>query len=238
MKSIVSKAKTIINSFLKKDFIPEIDHYCQKERFGSQYGGWDIAVGQIDKNSIIYSFGVGEDASFDIALIERYGVTIHAFDPTPKSIKWAKSQMFSKKFILHEYGIADFDGDVLFNPPEDPNHVSHTILSRPATQERAITVQVKKLVTIMKDLGHDKIDIIKMDVEGAEYQVIEDICKSDIRPRQILVEFHHRFDNVGIKETKHAIMILKRIKYRVFSVSTSVELIGFIYENSDRLGDL
>jgi len=51
-----------------------------------------------------------------MALIREIGVTIHAFDPTPKSIKWVKAQNFPKSFIMHEYGIADFDGIVTFNP--------------------------------------------------------------------------------------------------------------------------
>ena len=37
----------------------------------------------------------------------------------------------------------------------------------------------------MKELGHNKIDILKMDIEGAEYAVINDIERSGIRPEQI-----------------------------------------------------
>jgi len=39
-----------------------------------------------------------------------------------------------------------------------------------------------------------------MDIEGAEYEVIDDLIASGIRPKQILVEFHHRFKNVGVKK--------------------------------------
>ena len=30
---------------------------------------------------MVYSFGVGQDISWDLAMIERFGVTVHAFDP-------------------------------------------------------------------------------------------------------------------------------------------------------------
>ena len=81
----------------------------------------------------------------------------------------------------------------------------------------------------MSDLGHGHIDLLKMDIEGAEYQVVDDICRSGIRPKQILVEFHHRFSNVGIAKTKNAINRLRNIGYGVFSISNSGEEVSMIY---------
>jgi FkbM family methyltransferase len=156
-----------LNEYLSnKFFSPRIKYPCKKERFGSQYGGWDVAVEPITKTSVIYSFGIGTDASFDTEMIKQYDVTVHAFDPTPKSIEWIKKQRFPQTFILHEYGLADFDGDILFNPPENPDHVSHTILDRQETKDNAIVVKVKKMATIIDELGHDTIDVLKMDIEA------------------------------------------------------------------------
>ncbi|MCK9462251.1 MAG: FkbM family methyltransferase [Proteobacteria bacterium] len=201
---------------------PEI--WCEKKRFGSQeYGGWDVAANGIDADSVVYSFGVGEDASFDIELIERYGITIHAFDPTPRSIEWVDKQRFPSKFIMHEFGIAAFDGLASFHPPENPEHVSHTMLDRPSTMGKVITVPVKRLVTIMNELGHNNVDILKMDIEGAEYNVIGDLENSNIRPKQILVEFHHRFPGIGMRKTKEAIKKLRLMGYLLFSVSNEEE---------------
>lgn len=234
MKNIVRKLKVLLKAAVRKELLVKPGLICAKERFGSDYGGWDIVTTSIDKHSIVYSFGVGEDASFDVSLIETFGLTIHAFDPTPKSIEWAKKQRFSDRFVMHEYGIASFDGTVSFNPPENPDHVSHTLLGRPSTKAQAISVPVKRLSTIMKELGHDQIDLLKMDIEGAEYDVINDFSMSDIRPQQILVEFHHRFTGVGIKKTKEAIERINAMGYRLFSVSATNEEFCFI-RNSNQL---
>ncbi len=45
---------------------------------------------------------------------------------------------------------------------------------------------------MMADLGHTEIDLLKMDIEGAEYDVIQNMLASfpQILPKQILVEFH------------------------------------------------
>ena len=125
-------------------------------------------------------------------------------------------------------GIADYDGEASFIPPENPEHVSHTLLERTETKNQAITVPVRKLSTIMKNLGHKSVDILKMDIEGAEYAVIDDLRDSSIKPKQLLIEFHHRFDGVGIYKTIETINIIKKMGYAVFSVPESGEEICFI----------
>ena len=233
MRSIYRKMKRFTKVLIRKDFFVKPDCQCSYKRIGSQYGGWDVVVDQLNSNSIIYSFGVGEDASFDMGLIKEFGVTIHAFDPTPKSIEWVKSQDFPTTFIMHEYGIADFDGMIAFFPPKNPNHVSHTILERDKTKDPSIEVPVKRLRTIMKELGHDRIDLLKMDIEGAEYSVLKDMKSTGVRPRQLLIEFHHRFPNVGIGETIKAIGMVKEMGYGLFSVSPSGEEYSFILTRQD-----
>jgi hypothetical protein len=58
--------------------------------------------------------------------------------------------------------------------------------------------------------------------------VIEDICKSRILPKQLLVEFHHRFPGVGVKKTKNAITLLRSMGYSLASVAPSNLEYGFI----------
>jgi FkbM family methyltransferase len=228
MKTVARHLKQLMALLPHKRLIYKTDTKIPKERFGSDYGGYELITAGLNADSVVYSFGVGEDASFDVALIERFGLVVHAFDPTPKSLKWVNDQGLSDHFVMHEYGIADFDGTASFNPPENPDHVSHTLLDRPATQNRAITVPVKRLCSIMKTLGHTRIDVLKLDVEGAEYAVIDDIQRSDVQPGQILVELHHRFPGVGIRKSTKAIATLQRMGYGVFSVSANNEEFCFV----------
>ncbi|MCU7819399.1 MAG: FkbM family methyltransferase [gamma proteobacterium symbiont of Lucinoma myriamae] len=230
MKKILRKIKRLFNVAIGKDFFLKEDYKCVYKRLGSQYGGWDIVIDQLTQDSIIYSVGVGEDISFDLALIDAFDLEIHAFDPTPKSIKWVKKQGFTSKFIMHEFGLSDFDGMLTFRPPENTEHVSYTTLERPSTNDDAISLPVKRLATIMKELRHSKLDVLKMDIEGSEYLVIKDIEMTDIRPKQLLIEFHHRFPNVGIDKTKESLKTLKNIGYKLFSVSESGEEFSFIYK--------
>jgi FkbM family methyltransferase len=216
-------------------FPPEVDYQCPIERFGSEYGGWDVAVEFVNENSIIYSFGLGDDASFDSALIETFGVMVHAFDPTPRSIEWLAKQSLSPKFQFYDYGLASIDGSLSFNPPEDASWYSYTVLDRPTMAKQAINLPVKRLSTIMRDLGHSKIDVLKMDIEGSEYAVIEDMQRADIYPTQILIEFHHRFPGVGVKKTKKAVSSLRKMGYYLFSVSNTGEDFCFLRKQTTEI---
>ncbi|MEL6820704.1 MAG: FkbM family methyltransferase [Calditrichota bacterium] len=232
LKPLARRVKTLLQIATGSEPLIRADVRISKERFGSTYGGWEISTEAISEGSIVYSIGVGQDVSFDLALIERFGLAIFAFDPTPKSLHWVEQQSLPDLFKIHSYGIADFDGTVSFNPPENPDHVSHTLLERPETAAESITVPVKKLSTIMQELGHSHIDILKMDIEGAEYAVIQDICSSDIRPKQILVEFHHRFETVSVDKTLEAIAVLRNNAYKLFSVSSTNEEFSFIHQSA------
>lgn len=48
------------------------------------------------------------------------------------------------------------------------------------------------LMTLMKKWRLDKIDLLKLDIEGAEYEVVDSILKNDIRVTQICVEYHNQ----------------------------------------------
>ncbi len=211
-----------------KDFYFPIQIKKECLEFGNQGANWTFIPGNLDENSIIYSFGVGEDISFDLGLIKKFDLQIYAFDPTPKSIKWVKSQKTPVNFKLHEYGLSDKNGEVTFFPPKNPNHVSATLLDRPETKENAYNVPVKNLKTILKELNHSCIDLLKIDIEGAEYSVIDNIIESKIEIKQLLIEFHHRFENVGMEKTKEAVIKLNKAGYLIFNISKTGEEYSFV----------
>jgi FkbM family methyltransferase len=210
-----------------RDFWQRVQIRCEQLRLGNAGADWSLCPAGLSEHSVIYSFGVGEDISFDLQLIQKFGSIVHAFDPTPRSIEWIAMQSVSSNFHFHPFGVAHYDGSCNFFPPFDPNHVSHTVLERESARP-AVELPVQKLTTIMNHLGHDKIDLLKMDIEGAEYSVLADLLSSGIRVDQLLVEFHHRFPEVEVDKTKSAIKTLNAAGYRIFSVSPTGEEFGFL----------
>ncbi len=199
--------------------------------YGNRYADWTFCPDKIYKDSIVYSFGVGEDISFDLQLIEKFHVHVHAFDPSPGSIQWLGTQKVPEEFHFYPFGLAFEDGNISFTEPVDPG-IRSLRMTVPGQQdvqkETTLTLPVHRLPTILGKLGHDRIDILKMDIESAEYEVINDIITSPVPISQLLIEFHHRFENIGIQQTKKAIARLNKAGYMIFNVSSSGEEISII----------
>jgi hypothetical protein len=84
----------------------------------------------------------------------------------------------------------------------------------------------------MLELGHDQIDLLKLDIEGAEYEVIDDLVASQIPIGQLLVEFHYRFEGIGPDRTRRAVRALNEAGFRSFHVSAIGEEYSFIRDGS------
>lgn len=160
---------------------------------GTDYGGWGIDLTLLNQESIVYSFGVGTDISFDKKIIEIFGCKVYAFDPTPRCLEWIKTQNLPKNFEFIEFGLSDFDGVSFFDLPPKDTWVSFSETKNP--KNNSVECEVKTLKTIMRLLNHVNIDVLKIDIEGSEYHVIPNILENKIFPKQILVEFHDNYKN-------------------------------------------
>jgi FkbM family methyltransferase len=200
---------------------------------GNEYGGFYVHPNGLNNNSIVYSFGIGEDISFDESVINSYGCNVFAFDPTPKSIEWIKNQKLPSKFTFYDYGIDSKTGFVNFNLPKNENYVSGSVLNHQNVNENnTVSVPMKCFKDITNTFGHKHIDVLKIDIEGSEYTVMNDILSSDVKIDQILLEIHERFFDDGKEKTKALLKSLKDHGYSVFAVSDSAEEISFIKTSS------
>jgi hypothetical protein len=94
-----------------------------------------------------------------------------------------------------------------------------TMIAEDACREDAIEVPAFCLSSIATRLGHARIDLLKMDIEGAEYEVLEELLASPIKPNQLLIEFHHRFPTIGLEKTADMIRRLQMAGYKIFAIS-------------------
>ena len=203
---------------------------CNFEWYGNgKCGGFYVCPISLNENSIVYSFGIGEDISFDKTMIAKHKCKLFAFDPTPKSIDWIKKQDLPSNFYFYEYGVGTKTESTDFYLPIDANHVSGsaTIQSN-ISMAKSIKVEMKSFSDIVKELKHNHIDVLKMDIEGSEYAILEDIIKSDVVIDQILVEFHDRFFKDGIEKSKKIVSTLRKNGYEIFAQSYDLDEISFL----------
>jgi FkbM family methyltransferase len=209
---------------------PRVQTIRRVERFGSEYGGYFLDPRLVPPSPVVYSLGVGEDISFDLALIKRFGCTVHAFDPTPKVKSWIGAESLPPQFVFHPIGIAEHDGEAEFFLPPRADFISHSIVRARQYSDRSIQVPVSRLSTVMAELGHSEIDILKMDIEGAEYSVLTDVMKAGIPIKQVVAEFHHRLTGFGTRKTKEVIVALNARGMKMCYVCPRLEVFTFVRE--------
>jgi len=198
--------------------------------YGRPHAGFFVCPDLVRENALVYSFGTGEDVSFDIAMIQHHNCTVHAFDPTPKSIEWVARQSLPSGFHFHPYGIGAETGTVQFNLPANESHVSGSIVdySHLDTRKR-IEVPMRSFPDILSELGLRRIDVLKMDIEGSEYEVIPTILAAEVEIGQILVEIHERYFPDGREKTRKMLELMNEHGFQVFGVSDSLEEISLIH---------
>jgi FkbM family methyltransferase len=212
------------------------------KRFGTEYGGfyYPSNLKGLDKDSIIYCVGAGEDISHDVEIAKQLQSTLYIIDPTPRAVEhvdyvkrvyrdedtpvmnkkfgggdpgyWdiiQKNKIDSEKIKLIPYALHTTNDYLKFYSPINKDYVSHSLVEGIKSSEY-IVIPTKTLETIMREFHHKTIDLLKIDIEGSECAVLNDMLDKKIFPKYISVDFDSaRLNNIEkLNECKE---IIKRI---------------------------
>lgn len=129
----------------------------------------------------IFSFGVNYNWDFDDAAL-KLGCRVYSFDPSMRPGNYSRG--LNHTFL--PIGIGPRDELV-------PTHSEHsTIYTWRDKGLEDTSYEVRTLRTIMEDLHVERLDVLRMDVEGSEWEVLEQISDSNLWPviDQLLLEVH------------------------------------------------
>jgi FkbM family methyltransferase len=151
------------------------------ERLGSDYGGWTVPTELIDSSSVCLCAGAGVDVSFDLALVERFGARVICVDPTEESRDHVAAADPAGRLEFVHAALWRSDGELEMFVAADP---AHKTLSSDDLQRtgRSITVPARGLA------GFGRLDVLKLDVEGAEYELLGQAPQAGVRV--LCVEMH------------------------------------------------
>ena len=226
--------------------------------FGSKYGGWVLCDSDSLLHATIVSCGLGEDASFDVEIASHFDLKILIIDPTPRAIahfeeiisslgkskeanysdggvqstkSYDLTKLSSSSLKLIPKAIWVNDYPVKFYHPPTEDHVSHSIVNYQnnyASNTRYIEVPAITLKQLMQNESLESIPLIKLDIEGAEVEVITSFLDEGIRPDQILVEYDE-LNNPSIKSRQRITSCHKKLVDHQYSLVNYSKPNNFLY---------
>jgi FkbM family methyltransferase len=188
--------------------------------YGTVYGGWKLPpCAVLDNNSIVISAGVGEDMSFDLGVQSKFGCSVYLIDPTERAVRHVEEvkEFYStgvanfsgdiqkdylkcikdlkpdfNKIHMNAIGLWNKSDTLKFYKQTNPNYVSQTLIPEMYGQEYT-SVPVVRLSSLLEQHGlkGKPIAVLKLDIEGAEIEVLESLIEDKIYPQTLCVEFDY-----------------------------------------------
>jgi len=219
--------KRAIRTALGTDHLTAPDLTIASAYIGSDYGGWVVALEPLKEiaRPMVLSFGLGDDISFDEEMIRRFNAIVYGFDPTEASLGWIAAKGKPEGMQVLPVGLSHCDGKQLFRLPDSDERGNY---SARAGSGRLAECDVSRYSTILERLKINRVDVLKLDIEGSEYGVIPDILASRAPPLQFLIEYHHRLHGIKIEETRQSMKLIRAAGYALFDVSPGGRELSFV----------
>ncbi len=155
-------------------------------------------------NCVVYSLGVGMDVSFETELVTILSTCrIYAFD-----------------------SVSAFARNYLFTDPLTSKQAKFFPWKIGLRQSNFSGQNTVSITEICQKLGHDHIEVLKIDIEGSELDALPDFFQtSNVSVCQLLIEMH----GIKIDSAEFYSGLLKLIEHNGFAMySKDVGLCGFI----------
>lgn len=150
----------------------------------------------LTEESIVFDIG-GYQGDFAAAIHDKYGCKVYVFEPVSGFYKQCMTRFQgNSKIVCLNYGLSSSDALLDIGLAENASSFS----SPHATGEMQ-QVEVRGVVECLRKLDIERIDLMKINIEGGEFEILPAIIRSgDISKVQYLQVQFHNFVNDAIKK--------------------------------------
>lgn len=158
---------------------------------GTAYGGWTIPVDLVTADWTCWCIGAGGDITFDLQLLDR-GALVRAFEPAPLYVEHAREQAAGRdRFTAQQVAIATEDGPLRLQMSHHEGSSSVSSANLYDTEDSFIEVPGRTLASLKAELGDARVDLLKLDIEGAEYDVMKGVDLQALGVSVFSTQLHH-----------------------------------------------
>ena len=202
------------------------------QRLGTRYGGWWIDSRAMGPQPLLIDCGLGEDISFPAAFLQRFaGARVIGVDPNPRSLAYCRARCPAGMEILPNALWTRAGETLAFHMPRSQDKLPQGADGVSGSLDRShqyveggerIEIQTVDLDALLARTGRTECDVLKLDIEGAEYELLDALIASGrIRAaRQVLIEFHHGVTGHSLADTQRIVTQLGAAGLRLMHVES------------------
>jgi len=185
---------------------------------------WTVSIEHLSSNPIAVVGGISRDCGFEEDFITQKKGLVVACDPTPKHSDFlrGKESEFDNRFVFEQIALAGKTGKDTFYASYDENGVIDYFFEtdkidsdQQGAELSPVEVECYTVGDLIKKHGFDKVDLLKIDIEGAEFDLLPDIVSGDTPIYQIAVEFHYRFYPDGGQRLRNVVQLLRKAGFKI-----------------------
>jgi FkbM family methyltransferase len=149
----------------------------------------------------------------------RSDITIHSYEPSSENFRLLRQNLVlngvQDRVVTCRAAVSDADGLVQLRVggPTDAFDVSAAPIERVNDDRSIEEVPARTLRSILKDVGTERLDLLKMDVEGSEYAVLESSAEAIAKCDFVLMEWHD--DPRGVRNDEWLVARLRQLQFDV-----------------------
>lgn len=158
----------------------------------------------LNKDSIIFDIG-GYKGDFAAEVFSRFQSKVFVFEPVEKFYTYSKNRFQHNDNIkLFQYGLGAKDEVFSILEDENKTQMANTQSSS------SIEVKVRNIETILKELNITYIDLLKVNIEGGEYELLEKMYDIGFmgKVKNYQIQFHDFVQDAEVKKES----VIKKLK--------------------------
>lgn len=164
-----------------------------------------------DKNIV---FDIGANVGLFTKFIQTKGAKkVYCFEPNPIATTHLESIFKDDPSVaLNYFAVSDKDGEITLNI-DDTNSLISSVYSETNTK---LTIPCHSFESILNAHNLNHIDLVKMDIEGGEFDIIDNMSKNIFdKIDTFLIECHASYFTNGLEKVDNLINKLKQNGYEI-----------------------
>jgi FkbM family methyltransferase len=150
----------------------------------------------LTEESVVLDVG-GYEGAWAALIRQRYLCKVHIFEPVPAFAENIRRRFANDPAVhVHSFGLSDHTGSADITLSADGSSVHKTSESR-------CTIHLRQAAEIFAELSLSHIALIKINIEGCEYELLEHLAAAGLLPRieNIQVQFHDFVEGAAARMT-------------------------------------